>query len=187
LYSLNQNIWDRIKEGDEKAFELLFNNIYPGLCYYAYRLIPNRELSEELVQDVLLKIWQNRNQLILRGTIQSYLYQSVHNQSINAIKQHATHKFRVHQLTGEATWKFIEDTYSIDDFLIEHMEAEETEGLINQTISTLPSQCREIFQLSRFEGKSTDEIASQFGITENSVRTQLYRALRKIKEALEKS
>lgn len=182
----NNHIWQKIQEGDEKSFESLYHMYYASLCFYASQLIQNTETAKELVQDVFLKIWQNRSQLTIRGTIQSYLYQSVHNQSINTLKHISTNKFKVHQHYGEAYWKFIEETYAIDEFLIERLETQETENLINQVITRLPAQCREIFIMSRFANKSSKEIAALLNLSENSVRTQIYRALAKIKETLEK-
>ena len=182
----NNNTWGKIQDGDEKSFENLYHTYYPSLCFYANQLVQDAELAEELVQDVFLKIWQNRSQIIIRGSFQSYLYQSVHNQSINSLKHLSTNKCKAFKLFGEAYWKFIEETYSIDVFLIENLEARETENLIHQAISGLPAQCREIFIMSRIAKKSSKEIAELLNLSENSVRTQIYRALAKIKETLER-
>lgn len=186
MQTIDENIWKRIQKEDEKAFEILFYTFYSSLCFYANQIIHNHELSEELVQDVFLKIWQSHHKIEIKSSIRAYLYQAVHNQAINTLKQQSANKLKVNQLTGDAIWKFIEDTYFIDEYLLEKLEASETEELINKIISQLPEQCREIFILSRFEGKTNQEISEIFQITENSVRTQLYRALTKIKEALEK-
>jgi RNA polymerase sigma-70 factor, ECF subfamily len=186
LEHLNEDIWVSIQEGDEKAFESIFHKFYAGLCSYSYHIIQSNELSEEVVQDFFLKIWMNRKEITINGSIQAYLYKSIHNLSINKSKQQSIKKFKMNKLTDETVWRFIENTYTVDDFVIEKLEAQETEETINKIISELPAQCREIFMLSRFEGKSNDEIAGIFKISINSVRTQLYRALSRIKDALEK-
>jgi RNA polymerase sigma-70 factor, ECF subfamily len=186
LHPSNTDIWQKIQEGDEKSFEILYHKYYSSLCFYANQFVQNTEIVKELVQDTFLKIWQNRSQLTIRGSVQSYLYQTIHNQSINELKHLSRNKCKVHHLVDESYWKFIEDTYAIDEFLIEKLEAHETEGLINEVIARLPAQCRDIFILSRFAKKTSKEIAELLGLSENSVRTQIYRALAKIKDALEK-
>ncbi|HEY4787368.1 MAG TPA: sigma factor, partial [Bacteroidales bacterium] len=73
------NLWDKVQIGNEKAFDVLFRELYPSLCTFAYRLLNNLEEAEETVQDAFVNLWQNRNQIHIKGSIKSYLYQTVHN------------------------------------------------------------------------------------------------------------
>lgn len=178
------SIWENIRDGNEKAFKNLFERYYPELCGYASHILHNNILSEELVQDIFIKIWNNRLKIDIKTSIKAYLYHSVHNQSINCARQLMTEKNKHFQLMDESRWKFIENNYYVDDYLIEKLEAIDTQTKIEQAIADLPPQCREVFKLNRFADKSVSEIANMLKVSENTVRTHLFRAIAKIKKVI---
>jgi RNA polymerase sigma-70 factor, ECF subfamily len=174
------------KRGDLKAFEKIYKDTFRPLCFYTFQLTKDQFLSEEIVQEVLLKIWNERAIIIINGSIKSYLYQAVHNLSINKLIQQNTRKFSVNKPTTSELWQLIANNYEYNAFLVEKLEAIDTEKIIDNAVNELPEQCRKIFLLSKYEDKPNDEIATALNISVNTVRTQLYRALEKIKDALEK-
>jgi len=87
---------------------------------------------------------------------------------------------------SEKTWKFISDTYDLNDDLIDRIFSAETEVIIEKIIKELPGQCRKVFLMSRFEYLKNEEIAAQLGLSENTVKTHIYRALQKIALVLKK-
>lgn len=186
MTELQDNIWALIQDGDEKSFEMIFHRFYKPLCFYSYNLTKNKELSEELVNDLFLKLWTNRSYTVIKGSIKNYLFQATHNLSLNAIKSLLTNKSSLNQTVAESHWKFIEETYIINDFLLENIVAEETRLKIERVVACLPEQCRVIFTLSRFQNQTNQEISKSLNITEDTVRVQIFRALSKIKEGLEK-
>lgn len=176
--------WQNIRNGDEYALEKVYKAAFMPLVCYARVITHQTETAEEAVQDVFLKIWQNRSQLIIAGSFKAYLYQSVHNQSLNIVRQQNTRKESVNITGTENTWKFISDTYDINDNLIERIFSEETEAIIDRIIADLPEQSRRVFQMSRFQSLKNEEIAAQLGLSSHTVKTHIYRALRKITLAL---
>lgn len=184
MIQLNDNIWNHIRDGNEKAFRFFFERYYSELCGYASHILHNNQLSEELVQDIFIKLWNNRQKIEIKSSPRAYLYQSVHNHAINYAKQQMTEKYKRFQLMDETRWKFIENNYFIDDYLIEKLEAQDTQIKIEQAIAELPPQCKEVFKLNRFEEKSVPEIAHQLNVSENTVRTHIFRALSRIKKAI---
>lgn len=176
--------WLQIKEGNEKALEQLFKETYENLRKYALYLTENILLAEEIVQDVYLKIWQSRKKINVKGSFRAYLYRTVHNYAINGILSQNTRKSSVHKIYSGDNYIELTEKLDFDDYIIEKIEAKETEAAIMQTVHNLPDQCRIIFELSRFTNKSNKEIAIQLKISENTVKTQIYRALNKIKESI---
>ena len=85
------------------------------------------------------------------------------------------------------TWQFISDNYEINDNFIDKIFSDETKVLIDQIIKGLPDQCGKVFQLSRFDSLKNEEIATMLGLSENTVKTHIYRALQKITMALKKT
>lgn len=180
--------WQRtLRNNDLKAFEWIYKNSFKVLCFYSYQLTGDEFLAEEIVQEVLVKVWNERLKIEVKGNFKAYLFQCVHNHSVNKLIQKNTQKFSVNKLATNELWQFIADTYSYNDFLVEKLEAMDTEKKIAQAVDELPDQCREIFKLSKYDNKTNDEIAAIYSISVNTVRTHIYRALEKIKEALEKN
>ena len=176
--------WQQIRNGDEYALEKVYKASFRSVVLYATEITGQPHLAEEAVQDVFLKIWLNRSELVIKGSFKAYLFQSVHNHALNVIRQQKTRKESVNLVTPEKTWQFISDNYKIDDNLIDKIFSEETETIIEQIIKKLPVQCRKVFQMSRFEFMKNEEIAAKLGLSENTVKTHIYRALQKIALAL---
>jgi RNA polymerase sigma-70 factor (ECF subfamily) len=179
-------LWKKIQQDDATAFELLYHLLYKGLCQYASQLIKDRQDAEETVQDVFVKLWSLRKELVSQDmSIRNYCYRLTHNQCLDVLRRYNTQRESfVHLLPPEA-WVKISESYGFDDYIIEQLEAKDTEKKIRQIIGQLPEKCREIFMMSRFDNMSNDEIALKLNLSENTVKTQIYRALQKIKEVID--
>lgn len=178
--------WDLIKRGEVSALKSLFSEINQPLIKYALQITRDRFLAEEAVQDVFVNLWNNREKIELTRSLKSYLYQSVHNYSVNKLIHKSTRQNSLNVLVSDESWQYIEENYRIDDFFIEHLEALETQEIIKTIVNELPEQCREIFILSRYQELSNNEISQKLNIAPSTVKTQLYRALDKIRESLYK-
>lgn len=178
--------WQKIQNSEEYALEKVYKAAFRSLVHYAGEITGQPQLAEEVVQDVFLKIWQTRSELSIKGSFKAYLFQSVHNHALNVIRQQKTRKESVNLLGSEKTWKFISETYDFNDDLIDRIFSDETEVIIDQIIKKLPEQCRKVFLMSRFESLKNEEIAAQLGLSENTIKTHIYRALQKISFALKK-
>lgn len=179
--------WQKIKNGDERAFEALFKEMNGPLCYYALQITNDQFIAQEIVQDVFLKVWQNRNEIVIRGSLKAYLYITTHNIAINTLIKNNTRKNSVSKLISNDLWKDIESTLEMNPFLLEKLEADEINETIEKAINDLPHQCREVFLLSRFQNRTNKEIAAILNIAEGTVKSQIFRALEKLEEALEKN
>ena len=177
--------WQGICEGDEKALEALFREINKSLFYYALYLTEDYATSEEIVQDVFVKIWQDRHRIVIKGSLKSYLYKSIRNHAINILIHKKTKKFSVNRIMPGNIWEVMQEILDAEDHIVEKIEAGETEKKIRAIIDGLPEQCRRVFILSRFEDKSNTEIAIQLKISANTVKTHIYRALELIRKSLE--
>lgn len=141
--------WQKIKNDDEFALERVYKISFRSLVNYAGEITGQVQLAEEVVQDVFLKIWQSRSELSIKGSFRAYLFQSVHNHALNVIRHQRTNKESVNIPVSEKTWKFISETYDLNDNIIDRIFSDETESLIEQIIKELPEQCRRVFLLSR--------------------------------------
>ena len=178
-------IWRKVQQGNTSSFETLYGMFYPWLCQYAFQLLNDRFLAEETVQDIFLQLWKTRHSVFSHGnSLKKYLYRITHNQCMDILKKRKTQKAGIIRLLPFDTWETISEKYGFDEYLIEKIETEETATLIDQIVEQLPAQCREIFRLSRDEEKTNAEIAQQMGLSESTIRVQLYRATQTIQKKL---
>lgn len=169
-----------IGQGDKKAFEQLFRIWYVRLCIYAESLIHDRDQAEDLVQNVFYLLWEKRLEIDIRESVKSYLYRSVYNAALNILK---------HEKVKLAFLDFIRKHENEEEDDSEYFFNKENREFIfreiNRAIETLPEQCKEIFILSRFVGKKSIEIAQDMDISVRTVETQLYRAMKRLRQELE--
>jgi RNA polymerase sigma-70 factor (ECF subfamily) len=178
--------WQEIQKNNEAALGKVFRIVFKPLVYYATEITGQHHLAEEIVQDVMMKVWEKRFEISIKDSFKAYLFSAVHNKSINALRELNTRKASVNQACSEKMMEFLSETCCSDDNFIDRIFSEETELIIEVTIGELPSQCKEVFCKSRFDKMTNAEIANILGISENTVKTHIYRALQKISIALEK-
>jgi RNA polymerase sigma-70 factor (ECF subfamily) len=180
-------LWNAVRLGDEKAFDFLVKEQYPNLCNFANRILNNLPEAEEVVQDAFVKLWQNKDQIDLKNSLKSYLYQAVHNLAINKLDYLKTNKFKPNKTVSQEQWLHIHNSYTIDDTTVQMLEATETEALINKAIDKLPEKCREVFLLSRYDLLSYEEISDKLQLSQNTIRVQIFRALEFIQAFIKKN
>jgi RNA polymerase sigma-70 factor (ECF subfamily) len=170
----DQQYFSAIKNGDKKSFELLFKAYYQSLCFYAMKFLGNNNDAEEIVQDVFINIWEKRNTMTDPLSVRNYLFGSVRNRSLNALK----HRKIVdqHKLNNLKT----QIEQSNDDF----MQEVDLMKKINAQIDALPPRRREIFILSREYGLKYREIAEKLNISVKTVEAQMGEALKTLRENL---
>lgn len=161
---------------NRSEFETLFNDHYSRLCSYAYNFLKEEEGSEEVVQEVFFKLWINRTDIQIQSSMESYLYRSVRNASLNLIKH-----ISIREKYKEHNQKEIEYAENIDK---DPMNASELELKIRASIDLLPEQRRKIFLLSRYEQLKYKEIAEQLGISVKTVENQMGKALQFLRNEL---
>ncbi len=183
MTEIEKKLIESIKTGNQKSFELVFKTYYARLCTYAFDYTKQLETAEDLVKDFFLNFWATCEKLDIKTSLSGYLFRSVHNACIN-------HLERVKQ--KEILFS-VEDLSIIElkcrqpltaDYPVGNLLANELESIINDQIEKLPEQCREIFKLSRFEQWPHKKIAEKLNISENTVKVQIYNALKKIRDVL---
>jgi RNA polymerase sigma-70 factor (family 1) len=161
------------RNGNDKAYRVLFDRYFYKLYRYTLKLVPDKRISEEIVMDVMLAIWQKRDQLNCSLSLSAYLYKSVRNRHIDHLR-----KQRVATVSLELT-AVEPPSSSITDSRILHKELE---NLYRTSLNRLPPQKKRIFTMSREEGSSYKEIADRLRLSKNTVENHMVAALRLLKE-----
>ena len=171
-----QEIFDRIKSGDNSAFEKLFFEYYPRLTVFANKYVNDLETARDIVQDFFVRFYESIETIIIHTSLKNYLYSGVRNSCINQINKNQT------KLKYTQELRYQTDDSDFD--LMNKIETTELEFLIWKEISKLPKQCRNIFELSRREGIKNKEISSRLGISIRTVETQISKALKILRKNL---
>lgn len=157
---------------DRSSFENLFREYFTPLMTFARKILGDEEDAREVVHQVFINLWEKREEIDSGRSLRSYLFTSVHNRSLNVIRERR--KFtggEVPEVAGK--WDVSSQ--------IESMELEEKVG---EALAALPGRCREVFELSRFDGLKYSEIAERMGISVKTVENQMTKALKHLREKL---
>ena len=165
----------KLKNADTDAFESLFKKYCQPLINFSRRIVNETETAENIVQDVFLKVWENRKSLKSGTSIKSYLFTIARNESL---------KYQRHQTVVRESEEAVRDLHSSAETPDEQFSESEIEFQIQRAIDLLPEKCREIFMMNRFDGLTYKEIAEVLYISIKTVETQMGRALKRLRENL---
>lgn len=174
-------IVEQLKEGKERAYKFLYDQHYQVLCHVAAQYVKDDFLAETIVGDVIFHLWEVRESLEITTSIRSYLMTCVRNRCLDYLKSQYSQKEQK-GLQDFPVLNYIKG----DDYPLGRLLEQELEGEIRKAISRLPEECREVFHLSRFEEKKYEEIAVELGISVNTVKYHIKRALSLLREDLGK-
>lgn len=173
----------QLSEGKEEVFEIVFRKYFSGLCLYAEHFVRDTKVVEEIVEVFFCDLWENSKNLSIDSSLNGYLYRSIHNRCLKYIRHKNVEQKYVASQQYYFTDKEILEPASQDDPEA-NLIAKELEHEISDAIASLPRQCREIFSLNRFGNLTYTEIAHKLEISENTVKTQMSRALQKLRVRL---
>ncbi len=163
-------------DSDSQVFNQIYIDNFPALHRYAYTIINDGQLAEEMVHQVFLKILERKEDIKVHTSVKAYLFRSVNNECLNYIKhQKVKHNYQINATANMANQV---ETPS------NKLAYKELEQHLKIAINDLPEQCRTIFQLSRFEELKYREIADQLGISIKTVETQMSKALKRLRTDL---
>jgi RNA polymerase sigma-70 factor (family 1) len=171
----DKHLIEELKNGKKDAFDTLFKNYSSRLFGFAYSFFKSKEEAEELVQDVFIKIWENRSNLKLEYNFKTYLFTIAFNQ----IKKHFRSKtmferYLAYRNSGEIE---TEQYYEEADY-------SSLKNLVDHLVENMPTRRREVFIKSRFDGKTIKEISAEMNISSRTVENHLNQALRFLRKHL---
>ena len=169
-------LFQRLQKDDKPAFDVLFRKYYKHLCRFAISLNGSETAAEEAVQEVFINIWDQRHHVSVSKSLVSYLFQAVRNKVYE--------QFRKVQTRAKYEEEYIANIPEYDEPQDNSMNNYEIACLVWNAVEQLPDKCKEIFQLSRDEGLTYNEIAAHLNISAKTVENQMGIAFKKLREIL---
>jgi RNA polymerase sigma-70 factor, ECF subfamily len=174
----NTELVKLLKTGDMSAFDIIYKRYSRRLYGFVFRYIKQESDTEEIVQEVFIKIWKSRDKIDVYSSFESFLFTIAHNATINLLKKKATEQKYVEHVKS---LQRIEETYELTDEIHYQELKHKLQGLLDE----LSPRQKEIFQLSREEGLSQKEIAEKLGISTNTVKNHMVTTLSFLKSKLD--
>lgn len=176
---IEQTLKEEASKGNQKAFKELFDHYQYKLFQYIFHIVKSREIAEELVMDVFLKLWNGREMLVEIESLNGFLFRVAYTKSIDFFRSAAGNKRFV---------DLIEEQLSIASSSNAHNDlvSKEYEALLRQAIALLPPKRKMIYEMSRDHNMSHEEIAHKLGISKSTVANTIVEAKQFIKEYLSK-
>ena len=165
-----------LKTGNKVAYKFVFDTYYDWLCNYVFKLSGNRGLAKDLVQEVMIKLYEKRHKIHIETNLRSYLFSMCHNQFLNHVRDAKKRP----DLLDKIEWSTIYESYM--ELTDETDAFEENLKKLEALLDLLPPKCREIFVLNKLEKRKYREIARDLGLSVKTVESQMSKALRNIRE-----
>lgn len=165
----DEDLLVRLKDGEVSAFNALFKKYWKELYRFSYRIYKDSELSEDAIQDVFASLWEKRTSNEIRNA-KAWLYQAVRYRIASNFQ-----KVKFSELHQDVL-----DTLGNTNDVEEQLYYKETVQLLNSSVKELPTRCREVFYMSRFDNLTNQEISDQLHISKRTVENQISIAMRKL-------
>ena len=170
LFSNNEEqfLLNELNKGNKDVFSLLFEKYYKDLVLFAGNILQDKECCEDIVQNIFVKLWENRDTLTIETSLKSFLLTSVKNGCLDELRHRKTVKDH-ETYVSHSRWT---DMNTEDYVLYSNLKSHLDEALIK-----LPEVCREAFAMNRFEGLKYKEISEKLGVSERTVEVRIGKAI----------
>ena len=169
-----------LRRGKEEAFAYVFRMYYSPLLNYAGRILKYVEAANDVVQECFCRLYERRRELRKELQVRPYLYKSVYNACMDAIKHQKVESNYINQELLDFYFSKVVETPEAEQALLD----EDLKGAIQDAINKLPERCREIFVLSKVDGLSNKQIAEQLNISMKTVEAQMTTAFVRLRKEL---
>ncbi|MEH6307560.1 RNA polymerase sigma-70 factor [Olivibacter sp. CPCC 100613] len=163
----------QLREGDERAFQAIYECYHRLIYHFAYSFLKNVELSKEVTQETFLSLWVNRGKLDASLPLYPYLYAKARRLTIDAFRRAAS----IHRLHAEWT-TLLPEAHNETEQRVFHRELA---AITEEALQQMPKQQQLVFRMSRSEGLSYEEIAEELHISKNTVKYHLVQSLKFLK------
>lgn len=171
-FTTDEKLIKAIGKSDYVSYNKLFERHYACLCQYVYSLLMDKNDAEDVVQDLFLTLWKNRERIEIKENVSGYLYKAAKHLALN----HLRSKVHFNNLSES------QDQFSYEDNTV---ESEEFRIALYGCIDHLPDRCREVLLLHRIKGMKQKEISEKLEITVKTIKNQIWSSLQKLKRCLE--
>lgn len=168
----DERLMEAIRKSDYISYNKLFERYYGCLCQYVYSLLMDKSDAEDVVQELFLNIWKNRERIEIKENVSGYLYRMAKHLTLN-------------HLRSKVYFNNLSETQDMLSYEDNRVESEEFRIALYGCINHLPDRSKEVLLLHRIKGLRQKEISEKLGISVKTIKNQIWTSLQKLKKCLE--
>lgn len=168
---------------DLDAFKKIFNHYNASLVTYAKYFVLDIEQAKDISQDTFISFWENRKKIKSPEALKSFLFKSLRNNCLNYLKHNSIKEKYNNKVVYEIKKMELQHPDSLNKTFLDYQHSELSQ-ILDNALEKLPDERRKIFEMSRFEGVKNKDIAEKLNISVRTVDTQIYRALKFLRDSL---
>jgi len=180
---LNNELVNSLRQGKERTFRAIFIAYFESLEVFAGNYVEDQDVAKDIVQEAFTNLWIRRSALSGNTNLKAYLYQTTRNNCLNYLK-----RLKVREKYEKRTLDNYNDLLLNYEALVQlnfdAISYNELIEVLHRAISELPLKCREVFELSRYDGMKNNEIAEKLNISVKAVEGHISKALKQLKNKL---
>lgn len=165
---------DRLKSGDDGALSAIYKKYWQQLYLSAYHILKDEQACEDIIQELFIKLWDNRSSVQISVSLKAYLYASIRYEVYRQVRNSMS--------TSDVFDTLFDRLQTPVDY--ENIEYKELIAQVSSAVNALPQKCREVYKLSREEYLSHKQIASRLNISTKTVENHLTKALKQLRTSL---
>ncbi|WP_085537371.1 RNA polymerase sigma-70 factor [Massilibacteroides vaginae] len=169
---------------NNKEFEQIYLQYYARMKRFAREYVVSEEDAENILQDVFLEFWEKRETLLAYTNLIAFLFTAIKNRCINLLKRKMLEQEISNHLQEEYVRTLQINLESLEFMNVELFQSNNIKKRIDDAINSLPPKCRQIFVMSKIEGKKQKDIAAELNISVHAIETQMGIAYKKLREKL---
>ena len=169
------------EQREETRFEDIYLSYFSKMKYFAKEYVISEEDAENIVQDVFVELWENKEMLNMHMNLIAYLFTTIKNKCLNQLRHKLVVQETASKLQEEYTISLRMNLDSLEAFDNNLFSDQDIEKIISRALDTLSEKCRTIFIMSKIEGKKQKEIAQELNISINTIETQMGIAYKKLR------
>jgi RNA polymerase sigma-70 factor, Bacteroides expansion family 1 len=174
--SYEKVLLERLKEGDKTAFSCIFTVYYSDLVMFACIFTKNLDISEEIVQNIFVKFWEDRELLTINTSLKSFLLRAVRNRSIDWLRHL--------KIRDKYSADILETSSDFENDVENYVFASELEHQIEKALTKLPEEISNVFRMNRYDGLKYHEIAEKLNVSVRTIEVRIGKALHLLREHL---
>jgi RNA polymerase sigma-70 factor (family 1) len=167
----------QIEKSNQRAFEDLYRLFFSRLFNFSMLYVHTKEAAEEIVNDIMIKVWNKRDDISSIENLETYLFVAVRNHSLNYLQKYSHYHIAIEPESGMAEVVNIHNPEK-------ELEWKEINSKLHMAVEQLPDQCRTVFKLIKEEGFKYKQVAEILGLSPRTIETQLFRAIKKLSAVL---
>lgn len=169
------------EQREETRFEDIYLSYFSKMKYFAKEYVISEEDAENIVQDVFVELWENKEMLNMHMNLIAYLFTTIKNKCLNHLRHKLVVQETASKLQEEYTISLRMNLDSLEAFDNNLFSDQDIEKIISRALDTLSEKCRTVFIMSKIEGKKQKEIAQELNISINTIETQMGIAYKKLR------